>query len=222
MRVDLDCAFLDHSPIIGLKLDKAKAFDRIVPEYAAALFLAFGLPKTLVNFFLKMYKGLRRHLSYRNWRSPHATTPANGVAQGCSLSLLAMNAYNKVWFHLLEYLPEITARAFIDDAYLWCHLQHVSVMAKAIEVAQLWDKLVGQKLNPSKSSMWGSNCEARKSFAKRSLIFRSTLNLWFLALGCIALSVTTLAFALPRPGKTLPISTISLHCRSHKKLGFTS
>ena len=31
------------TPLIGLKLDKAKAFDRMVPELAAALFLAFGL-----------------------------------------------------------------------------------------------------------------------------------------------------------------------------------
>ena len=163
MRIDLDAAFIDHTPLIGLKLDKAKAFDRIVPEFAAALFLAFGLPKGLVNFFLKIYKGLHRHLSYRNWCSPHATTPANGVAQGCSLSLLAMNVYNKVWFHLLEHLPDITARAFIDDAYLWCHLSNISSMKAAIELTQLWDKLVGQKLNAGKSSMWGSTVEARKA-----------------------------------------------------------
>lgn len=163
MRIDLDGAVIDKTPLIGLKLDKAKAFDRMVPEFAAALFLAFGLPKSLVNFFLKIYRGLHRHLSYRNWCSPHATTPANGVAQGCSLSLLAMNVYNKVWFHLLEHLPNITARAFIDDAYLWCHLSNISTMKTAIELTQLWDKLVGQKLNTGKSSMWGSTVEARKA-----------------------------------------------------------
>eukprot|EP00913_Durusdinium_trenchii_P012440 g11679.t1 len=30
-----------------------------------------------------------------------------------------MNAYNKVWYHLIENLPGISVRAYIDDAYLW-------------------------------------------------------------------------------------------------------
>ena len=163
IRLEIDCAKLDATPLIGLKLDKAKAFDRIIPSYAAALFLAFGIPKTVVNVFLKIYQNLHRHLAYRNWCSPISTTPANGVAQGCSFSLLAMNAYNKVWFHLLEHIPQISARAFIDDAYMWCHLHHSAMLQKAIDLTNLWDKLAGQKLNPHKSSMWGTTSQARKT-----------------------------------------------------------
>ena len=163
MRLQIDCAKQDHVTLVGVKLDKAKAFDRIVPSFAAALFLAFGIPKAIVGVFLKLYQGLHRHLSYRKWVSPIATTPANGVAQGCSFSLLAMNAYNKVWFHLLEHLPHIWVRTYIDDAYMWAKLEHIEYLQKAIEVTKVWDRLVGQKLNTGKSSLWATTSAGRKS-----------------------------------------------------------
>lgn len=126
----MDVSQAPNSPMIGVKLDKSKAFDRVIPNVVGALLLAFGAPKHFVNFFLKIYQGLHRHLAYRGWIKSVATTAANGVAQGCSLSLLAANSYNKVWFHLLEHLPEIAARAFVDDSYLWCQLIHVSLLEK--------------------------------------------------------------------------------------------
>ena len=161
LRLHIDCAKLDNQPLVGVKLDKAKAFDRIVPTFAGVLFLAFGLPMGFVNVFLKIYQGLHRHLSYRRWIAPIATRPANGVAQGCSLSLLAMNACNKVWCHLLEHIPEVFARAFIDDAYLWARLEHSHLLHRALEVTAVWDKLVGQKLNAAKSSMWSTTPQGR-------------------------------------------------------------
>ena len=162
IRLHIDCAKLDQVTLVGIKLDKAKAFDRIIPSFAAALFLAFGLPQGLVNVFLKQYNGLHKHLSYRRWICPQSTHGANGVAQGCSLSLLAMNAYNKVWCHLLDHLPEVYVRAFIDDAYLWSKLEHCEYLQKALEVTKVWDQLVGQQLNEGKSSMWATSSKGRK------------------------------------------------------------
>ena len=159
VRLELDLAQGDSSPVVGVKLDKSKALDRIVPAYAAVLMLAFGLPKQLVNVFVKLYRSLHCHMAYRNWVRPIATTAANGVAQGCSLSLLAMNMYNKVWYHLLEHLPGISARAFVDDSYLWCKLNHIHDLRAAIQITQLWDQLVGQLFNPNKSSMWSSHTD---------------------------------------------------------------
>ena len=162
VRLELDIAQTDASPVIGVKLDKSKAFDRIVPAYAAMLMLAFGLPRTLVNVFLKLYQRLHRHMAYRCWVRPIATTAANGVAQGCSLSLLAMNMYNKVWYHLLDHLPSVSARAFVDDSYLWCKLNRIHDLRTAIQITQYWDQLVGQLFNPDKSSMWSSHTSGRK------------------------------------------------------------
>ena len=65
MKLHVDIAHATDDPIVGVKLDKAKCFDRIVPEYIAALFLAFGLPKNFVSFFTRMYRGLTRHVLQR-------------------------------------------------------------------------------------------------------------------------------------------------------------
>ena len=163
IRLDIDDAKHQGDALVGIKLDKAKAFDRVVPQYVAALFIAFGIPKGVTTVFVKMYDGLHRHLSYRSWMSPSATTASNGVCQGCSLSLLAINVYNKVRCHLLDHLPQIFARAYIDDSYLWCRLQHVAILSKAVELTRVWDLLSGQKLNEGKSSMWGTNSSARQA-----------------------------------------------------------
>ena len=76
VRFELDLAQGGSSPVVGVKLDKPKAFDRIVPAYAAVLMIAFGLPKQLVNVFIKLYRSLHRHMAYRCWVRPIATTAA--------------------------------------------------------------------------------------------------------------------------------------------------
>lgn len=175
IRLDIDEAKAQNHTLIGLKLDKAKAFDRVVPAFVAALFLAFGVPKGITNFFVKTYDGLHRHLSYRSWCSPSATTASNGVCQGCSLSLLATSVYTKVWCHLLEHLPDIFVRAYIDDSYLWCKLQRSQVLDQAIQVTKVWDSLSGQKLNEGKSSGWGISGKPEKSLKR---FFRTCLSSW--------------------------------------------
>ena len=159
----LDQARTDDCDLIGVKIDKAKCFDRIIPEYAAALMLAFGIPKKVVNIFLKIYQGLSRHLSYKSWMLHFPTHGPNGIAQGCSLSLIAINVHMKVWIHLLDVLPTVTAQAFVDDAYLWTRLIHKSDLFQAIQITKTWDDLVGQSMNASKCIVWGSSSAARKA-----------------------------------------------------------
>ena len=151
------------TPLIGIKIDKAKCFDRIIPQYAGALMLAFGVAKSIVAVFLKLYDQLDKHLQFKSWFAPQPTHSPNGVAQGCSLSLVAINVHMKVWVHLLAVLPEVTAQAFVDDAYLWVKLLHQSKLNLAIQITQAWDDLVGQAMNWSKCTVWGSTAAARKS-----------------------------------------------------------
>ena len=181
LRLDLDQAKAEDQGLVGVKLDKAKCFDRIIPSHASALFLAFGLPKGLVNVFTKLYRGLHRHLCYKGWIQTTSTTAANGVAQGCSLSLIAINVHTKVWVHLLDHLPNITVKAYIDDAYLWCRIQNLAVLDQAIQVTKLWDSLNGQKLNDTKSIIWGSTTQARKQI--QTVFPQMQLALSFDALG---------------------------------------
>ena len=175
LRLQIDEAHADGFDLVGLKLDKAKCFDRILPNVTAALFLAFGLPKTITNVFVKFYQSLKRHLAYKGWASPRPTTACNGVAQGCSMSLVAINVHMKVWISLLEHLPTISVRAFIDDAYLWSRLQNIADLETAIKITQTWDLLCGQLLNGHKSIAWGTSTAARKamrmSFPSMQLLY---------------------------------------------------
>ena len=167
LRLEIDQALVNEDSLVGLKLDKAKCFDRIIPSTTAALFLAFGIPAHVVRIFLKLYSSLRRFLSYKGWCSPIHTTAANGVAQGCSFSLIAINIHMKVWILLLKYIPEISAHAFIDDAYLWAKLSNAASLQTAIQITQVWDLLSGQQLNDAKCIIWGTSTEARRDIKAR-------------------------------------------------------
>ena len=162
IRLDIDNANENNEAVVGLKLDKSKCFDRINPDYAAALFISFGLPSSIVAMFLKLYRGLKRHMFYKSWSSPRPTTASNGVAQGCSMSLLAVNIYAKVWSCMLQKLPGISHAAFIDDSYIWTKVINLQILHQALQVTELWDKLSGQQFNQEKSKLFASTNEARK------------------------------------------------------------
>ena len=51
LRLDIDNANKSGRTLIGIKLDKSKAFDRIVPAVASLLMLAFGIEHSVVIFF---------------------------------------------------------------------------------------------------------------------------------------------------------------------------
>ena len=161
LRLDVDDADANHDAIVGIKLDKSKCFDRIIPEYAASLFLCFGIPQGIVAIFLKIYRNLRRHMFYKQWSTPCSTTASNGVAQGCSFSLLAVNVYAKVWSCMLQKLPQVAHAGFIDDSYIWVRLCHLQVLQHALQVTELWDLLSGQQFNHGKSKLFATTSDAR-------------------------------------------------------------
>ena len=163
LQLELDHARSQGAPLVGVKLDKSKCFDRIVPSFAGALMLSFGIPKGVIAVFLKLYAKLNRYLSYKSWMSQSATHAPNGVAQGCSLSLIAINMYMCAWVLMIRRLPSLTARVFIDDSYLWTSLANRQVLCDAISVTKLWDDLSGQKLNLDKCTVWGSDTASRRA-----------------------------------------------------------
>ena len=163
LKLDIDIAESQGHDLIGLKLDKAKCFDRVIPSFAACLTLAFGIDRRLVSIFTKLSDGLHRHLNFKCWCSPVATHAANGIAQGDSMSLVAINVHSKVWVIFMDLLPEVVAMAYIDDAYLWARLEHASALSMAVQVTRFWDQLSGQLLNDSKCVVWGTSTNARKT-----------------------------------------------------------
>ena len=162
LRLDIGTARASSDHLVGIKLDQSKCFDRIIPSVAGAFMLALGIPPGIVNVFLMMYRGLTKHLSYRGWIAKQHTTNANGVAQGCSLSLVAINAYMHVWACFVQRIPEVVSRVFIDDAYLWVRITHIDNLQIALRLTQVWGDLVGQHLNHNKSVLWATSAKARK------------------------------------------------------------
>lgn len=163
LRLCIDSAKESKNPVVGIKLDKSKCFDRIVHSLSACLLLGFGCPKEIVNVFMGMYTTLSRYLCYKQWCSDRPTTCANGVVQGCSFSLLAINAYMGAWALLLRKIPNIQFAAYIDDCYIWSRLTHLDNLKVALDCTDKWDELTGQKLNKKKCQAFATSNPARKS-----------------------------------------------------------
>ena len=161
LRIDVDDAKSTQSHILGIKLDKSQCFDRLVASITVALFTAFGIPQVISNFFMQIYSGLRRYLTYKNWACRQSTSAANGLAQGDSFSLLAINLHMAMWTIFVKRFP-IDCAVFIDDAYIWAKVDRIYWLQLAIDATQSWDLLTGQCLNDRKSQMWSTSAEGRK------------------------------------------------------------
>ena len=165
IQLNIDHAKTSQNHIMGMKLDKAKCFDRLLPDITAALFLAFGLPQGLTRFFLQIYVGLKRYMTYKQWTSKVPSTCANGLAQGCSLSLIAINLHMTVWTLMIQHLP-VSSSIFIDDSYLWTKVENERWLEEAMRLTNLWDNKSGQLLNQRKCQIWATNANARKCIRK--------------------------------------------------------
>ena len=161
LQLQIDQSTSEDTGLIGLKLDKSKCFDRLIPSITAAIFVGFGLPVSLTMFFTKFYNSQKRFLAYKEWISDKPTTACNGLIQGCSLSLLAINLHMTIWVALMKCIPNLHTYAFIDDSYLWVRYHHADALVQAIKATQIWDQIVGQALNVKKCQSWATNRIAR-------------------------------------------------------------
>ena len=177
MQLQIDSSIVEKQNLIGLKLDKSKCFDRLVPSIVASLFVAFGLPIGLTKFFLQIYQGLKRYMCYKQWISTRPTTAPNGLVQGCSLSLLAINLQMSVWIIMLQKLPQIQAAAFVDDSYLWTKAVHLDLLQQAVAITNEWDEVVGQSLNMKKCQIWATCSKERSRLRECFPTMKLVLNL---------------------------------------------
>lgn len=163
MQLEIDSAHSFQGSFSGLKLDKSKCFDRLMPKLCAALMLALGLPRGLVCGFLALYTRTTRYLSFKQWTRSQPISTANGVVQGCSLSLLCIDLHMAVWAWLISNIDGVEFCAFIDDTYLWTRLPFIDKLVDAVRATELWDSLCGQFLNAGKCEVFATSCALRKS-----------------------------------------------------------
>ena len=162
IQMEIDAAHSLQGSFAGLKLDKSKCFDRLIPKLCATLMLALGLPKGLACGFLALYTRMTRYSSFKQWTRSQPISTANGVVQGCSLSLLCINLHMAVWAWIVAHIDGVDFRAFIDDTYLWTCWSTLDNLVAAVRATELWDSLSGQFLNSSKCELFATSSTLRQ------------------------------------------------------------
>ena len=166
MQMEIDKAHSFQGSFAGLKLDKAKCFDRLMPRLRAAIFLALGLPQGFVCGFLGLYPRVTRFLSFKQWTRGRPISTPNGVVQGCSLSLLCINVHMAIWAWIIGNIDGIDFRAFIDDTYIWTRLPSIDNLVAAVRATELWDSICGQFLNASKCEIFATTGPLREALRR--------------------------------------------------------
>ena len=161
-----ELAISTNTPVVGVKIDRSKCFDRIAINIVVCIARKLGLPERYLNVWTQLYQNFRRFLTLGQYIDDTLLASSNGVAQGDSASVLAVNLLMSAWTAVLKVFPNIQSFVFIDDAYLLAGADHLTELAQAVQTTKLFDSLVGQKFNPEKSAGWATSKRAKKDMAQ--------------------------------------------------------
>lgn len=161
-----EAAILQKRSLMGVKLDRAKCFDRILPQTIAALGRSLGLPEQYLRVWLAVYADFKRYLTIGQVLSSVPMKQTNGVSQGDSASVLSVNLLMCGWCELLSSIPEIEYFGYIDDCYIMCDEKFSFNLKQAFEATRLYDELTGQLLNVHKSEGWATTRSAKRKLAE--------------------------------------------------------
>ena len=146
---------------IGIKLDRSKCFDRVIPDLIRQLGERLGLDKGFLRAWSSIYDDFKRFITYGSFISPNSLQSKNGIAQGDCASVLAINILMCAWTKLMACFTKIRSYIFIDDAYVDAALKDLNELVAAVKATELFDELSGQALNLHKSCAWGTTQKAR-------------------------------------------------------------
>ena len=148
--------------IIGIKLDRSKCFDRIVVKIIVELGIVLGLDSKFLISWAKLYDGFERYICWNSCISDKPLKNSNGIAQGDTASVLAINILMSSWSLMISSFPNVRSAVFVDDAYMLAKVEHATELAQALQATKAFDLLAGQALNLAKSSVWATSAKARK------------------------------------------------------------
>ena len=147
---------------VGIKLDRSKCFDRVIPELIRELGERLGLDKGFLRAWTSVYVDFKRFITYGAFISKDSLQSNNGIAQGDCASVLAINILMCAWTKLMACFTKVRSFIFIDDAYVDAALQDLHELVAAVRATELFDEVSGQALNLTKSCAWGTTQKARK------------------------------------------------------------
>ena len=161
-----ELALSTNTPVAGVKIDRSKCFDRIAINIVVCIARRLGVPERFLNVWTQLYKNFRRFLTLGQYIDDTSLASSNGVAQGDSASVLAINLLMSAWTAVMKVFPNIKSFVFIDDGYLMTNAGHLDELAQAIQTTRLFDTLVGQKFNPDKSAGWATSKKAKNDMSQ--------------------------------------------------------
>ena len=167
LQAAIEIARGEGHPLVGALLDYAKCFDMFEPNFVFGLMVAVGLPKPLAFQIRWLYTRLQRY--FRVAGSYGAVLrQANGVGQGCSVSLLIANAYVSVLIrHIRRHYPSVSVSAFIDDRNLVSRI--ASEIIKAVGAIKNMDQAAGHFTNIAKSSVFALHKDDREELRQTTI-----------------------------------------------------
>lgn len=161
-----ELALSTNKPVVGVKIDRSKCFDRIAINIVVCIARRLGVPERFIKVWTQLYQNFQRFLTLGQFIDDKPKASSNGVAQGDSASVLAVNLLMSAWTAVLKVFTNVQSYVFIDDAYLITGADHLAELAQAVHTTKLFDTLVGQKFNPKKSAGWATSKRAKKDMTQ--------------------------------------------------------
>ena len=181
LAIQSERAILSNNAVCGIQIDRSKCFDRIIPRVIAFLGTKLGLDQRFFNVWIQVYQGFRRYITLSNVVTAEPLSDANGIAQGDTGSVLAINIMMACWSQLMAQFETIQSWVYIDDAYLLCHAQHLEQLKLAMDCTAMYDILCGQTTNLAKSNGWATSKQSKASL--RAVFPELQIVDWFKVLG---------------------------------------
>lgn len=97
-----ESSLVKKQPLVGIKLDRSKCFDRIVVPITVALGEKLGLDSKYLKTWAKLYNGFERYICWHSFISDSPLMASNGVAQGDTSSVLAINILMSAWAFVVQ------------------------------------------------------------------------------------------------------------------------
>ncbi|MCH81246.1 hypothetical protein A2U01_0002030, partial [Trifolium medium] len=167
--------------LVGIKLDMAKAYDRIEMDFLSNTLLTTGFPNNLVMTIMKCVSSVSFSVLI-NGQPTTTFTPQRGLRQGdplspylfilCAevLSGLLLKSQEGGLFHGLKIAnnaPPISHLFFADDSVVFCRA-NTEEAQELTKIFKLYQNASGQKINMDKSEM----CFSKNTRLQDRLRFR--------------------------------------------------
>ena len=132
-------------------VDRYKCFDLIIPKVALEIARALGLPQPIFRAACAFYDHQIKFFKIGAFFGRRVMS-TNAAVQGCSLSILMINAmYSVLAHHVSGMTPEVQFASFVDDCKLWTINQNTEQLQIAFSELSAFDKCIGQQINDGKS-----------------------------------------------------------------------